>query len=410
MAELVAGLRQRQPKLARLRYHAPIDCGAVFNVLRGVKVRVRRVPTLFAGEPGLTLPIGPLDMSALVTPLARVPWVNKQYRYASSGSLVDNVLSQLGKAPVRLSRSLVAPGLNPLSNARQVFQGNPSRGALRSLNDLFGNRVVRVRLKSCVLPGNLPKFTARCSRVVSLKALPTSLESFTGIFNARTTVDGAVRVNRKIDNPEVHAKDTLNAHLFRLKHITDDREVEDASYVHQIDFALAVGEQGTLPFPALVGNRQPPLRTPERDLSVRTEAKDTVIVGLCSVPLKPTSGLRVELVGVCHLSNTPDHHLCGQQELLTARVIGQRMQRELAKRLRIPRLASQPGTCMVRRCQRFQQGRILGFRRQQFEVRHKFHSSSIEWLPLRVKLELASGLANRSFLSVLKGGVSRTEN
>jgi hypothetical protein len=53
---------------------------------------------------------------------------------------------------------------------------------------------------------------------------------------------------------------------------------------------------------------------------------------------------------------------------------------------------------------------MLGFCRQQFQVRHKFHVSSIELLPLCVKLELPSELANRSFLSVLKGGVSRTEN
>jgi hypothetical protein len=381
----------------------------MFDVLRGVKIRVRRIATLLAGELGLTLPIGSLDMPALVTPLARMPWVNEQYRDASGGSLVGNILSQLGKAPVRLPWSLCAPGLNPLPNARQVFQGNPSRGALRSLNNLFGNRVVRVRLKPCMLSGNLSEFASSSSCIVPLKTLPAALESLTGVLNFSASIDSAVRIHREIDDTEINAQDMLYPHLFRLKDITNHGKVEDASNVHQIDFALPKCQQSTLPLATLVGNRQPSLRTPQRDLGIRAESKNAIIVGLRRIALKPTPCLRVQLVGVRDLGNAAYHHLCRKQKLLTTRVVGQRMQRELPKRLRVPCLASQPRTGTIRCRQRLKQGSMLGLCRQQLQVRHKFHVSSIELLPLRVKQELTRRLANLSFLSALQDGVSRKE-
>ena len=350
------------------------------------------------------------DMSAVVALLARVSGVDQDHGDTGQRCLVGDKLPQLGKAPVGVSWPLLASGLNPLPDACQVFQADSGSGALRRVHETFRNGVVRVGLKPFLLARQQAQLSACRSGVVLLKTLAPPGKALPCMLNIRTAVDRPIRINRKIDYAEVYTKDTLNPDRFWLKDITDHGKVEDASNIHQIDFAFAVRQQGALSCATLIGNRQPTLGTPQRDLGVRAESEDAVIVGLGSIALETPPFILIKLVGISHLPNAPYYHLRGKQELLATGVVGQRMQRELPKRLRVPCLASQPRTRTIRRCQRLKQRSVLGWSRHQFEVRHKFHVSSIDELMLRIKQELPLRRGNLSFLSALNGGVFRTED
>ena len=314
------------------------------------------------------------DVPAVVALLARMPWVHEDHWHTDERRFVGHILPKLEKSPVTVSWPLLASGLNPLADTLQVFQGDPCSGALRRFHETFGNRVVRVRLKPGLYARELTQLAACRPRLMPLQSMPTPIESLACVVNHRTTIDGAIRVNCEVDDAKVYTEDTLNADGIRLKDITDNRKIESALDVHQVYLALAKGQQGALTLPTLIANGQTALHSPDRKRSARAEAKNPVIVWLCCVPPKPAAGLAVELIDISNLGNAPHRHLCGQAKLCSTPFVGQFVQRKLTKRLGIPGLPSQPRTRPVRDLQRVQQRRMLVWRRDQFEVRHKFHT------------------------------------
>src|SRR5690606_33669487 len=112
--------------------------------------------TRTAKEVGLTATIGFFSMSTASALLAGVLRVHEDHGDACQSRLVVDKLSQLGKAPVAMSCSLVgssSPG--PRANPRQVFQGNRAVRALSFRNETLAGLVVDVFLKTALASGQL---------------------------------------------------------------------------------------------------------------------------------------------------------------------------------------------------------------------------------------------------------------
>ena len=218
--------------------------------------------------------------------------------------MYDHILPQLEKAPIGVAWPLLASGLNPLPDAGQVFQGNPCSGALRRVHEPFGDGMVRpveTALVSLAGPRNrrlADRVPWRCNpsrRCLVPLAFP---------FNSFACIHRAIRIDGKIDYAQIDTKDTLNPHLFGVKDIADDRDIEDPFDIHQVHFALAIGQQGTLPLAAVVGNRQATVHRPDGQVGIRAQAKDPVIVGLRRITFEATTGLAIQLIGISNFGNT----------------------------------------------------------------------------------------------------------
>ena len=321
---------------------------------------------------GWSIPFG--DMPTVGAFLARVPRIDKDHWYTSERGLVRHALPQLEESPIGVPWSLRAAGLNPLSDTRQIFQGDPSSGALRSIHEPFGDGMVDILLKPGLLALEQLESSPRRSCSMALQAFASGLVSLAFPIHCRARVHCAIRVQGEVDYAKVHAKHPLNSHLFWLQHITDNGQVEGASYVHQIDFALAKGQQDALALSALIPNGHTTLHGPEGERGIRAEAKDTIIVGLRGIALKTPARRAVELVGISDFGNTTHGHLRGKPKLGTTALVGKLVQGELAKRLAVPGFFGQPCTGMVRHPQRVQQRRMLFRSGGELEIRHKFHT------------------------------------
>lgn len=380
MAELVAGLRQRQPELAWLRYYALFDGSACLDVLSSIEIRRCGIAATLAGETILSRTIGSGDMVAVGALLARMPWVHEDHQHTRERGLVRHILPELEESPIGLSWALLASGLNPAADTGEVFQSDSRRGALRSLHEPFGDGMVGVLLKPGLLAFKQREAPPCRPGAMLLQAFPAFGVALAFAINRLACVHRAIRVHGKVDDAEVYTQDTFYADGLGLQDITDHGKVERTLDVHQINLTLAKGQQGALTLATLVGNGHAALHRPEREHGVRAETKNSIIVGLCGITPEASARLAVQFVGICHLGNTPYRHLCGKTKLLPTALIGQLVQSELSKGVGVPGLPCQPRTRAVRHLQRLQQ-RIMLFRgRCQFEIRHKFHISSIEHL------------------------------
>lgn len=106
---------------------------------------------MYAGERLLGLAIGFIDHTTARASAARVARINCDNRNAGQLRLVRQELAELGKRPPMQTVALRFPGLNPLANMRQVFDGNREAGAFGARNDLLGDAVVDVLAEASLL-------------------------------------------------------------------------------------------------------------------------------------------------------------------------------------------------------------------------------------------------------------------
>ncbi len=102
---------------------------------------------------------------------ARIGWVDEDHCHPGYRSLEDDELPQLSERPVMQLGPLAAPGLYPVADASEVFQGNAATEPLRLCHHPFGDSVVCVPLVSPLPSGDFPELAPRRSRPPLLQAL-----------------------------------------------------------------------------------------------------------------------------------------------------------------------------------------------------------------------------------------------
>ena len=87
---------------------------------------------------------------------ARVPGVYQIERDATHPRLVFDQGTKFVEAPIVQSSPLAPVGLDPITDAFEVFDGNRRPAAFGVENDCFAQHVVRVALEACLLAGSAP--------------------------------------------------------------------------------------------------------------------------------------------------------------------------------------------------------------------------------------------------------------
>lgn len=335
-----------------------------------------------AGEVGLRPTVGLIDHPALWARPRRVTGVDGGHGYARELRLVRGELAKLSECPSVKSVALCLSGLNPLADVAEVFHRNRKPGAFGNRNDLLTDTVVHMLPEAGFLAAQDTQPALGGLGASALKTSATTRELGSDAFYIGAGVAVAETVEGEIDDPEINAKHAFNVDLLRVWHVANAREIPFATHEHQIDLALAEGEQSALPLTADIGNLLPAGERPDVHSVVAQEPHDPIVIGLGGVP--PKSAHALSFVGplrgvrVCDLGDAPDGSLGRKTKPRAGFGVGQLVQIILAHFTRSMGAFGQPITRRIATLQRLAKHLPLGARRLQLDVGDEFHSSSID--------------------------------
>ena len=115
-----------------------------------------------AGELRLSLPVGPLAMTAGRTGPRRIPRVDRHHGDPGQFRLVRHEAVELRERPSREPVARVgAPSRDPFADAGEILKGDPPIGASGVIDDRLADGVVDVAAESGLLAGHPPEFLPR---------------------------------------------------------------------------------------------------------------------------------------------------------------------------------------------------------------------------------------------------------
>jgi hypothetical protein len=353
------------------------------------------MPAGNAKEQRLRLPVGTIDRSAARAGLARVGGIDGDDRKTYEPRFVREKTAQLGKAPGMQTAALALLGPNSFPDVRQIFDGNPETMAFSPRNDFLADAVVDVFPEVGLSLGKLPQSPLRRLGAAALQPGPAL-----GDFGSeRLDIGACVAVTKTIegdvDDAEVDAENAFDIDLFRVRHITDASDVPLALDQHQIDLALAKGEQPALPIAAYERDYGATVESPDRNGVVAFETEDAVIEWLRGVlaechHFRRATARFVGGVSVGNLGDAADGDLGRDAELGAGVVVSRLVQIELADGSGSEADLGHPITGLVAALERASEQVGLRARRLQLDVGNQFHCSIMERFVLCVKMESAT--------------------
>jgi hypothetical protein len=237
-----------------------------------------------------------------------------------------------------VSRSLPWPfNPRPLANALEIFKHNRPLRAFGFGNQTLANSVVCVLLKAAL--ATCKSFQVALGRLGAdlLERLPATLIPLAAALNRLTRKRFAVAVGCQVDDTQIDTQETFRVERLRRFNLSSGEQIPLASHECQIGFAALRGKQLALTVATNEGDRQPPVKCPNRNLGTfEVVGEDTVIVGNCAVWLECALGLAIELVGIRNLGDAAYRQLCRQAKRFTRGLIGQFVDGELPKGVCLP--------------------------------------------------------------------------
>ena len=314
-----------------------------------------------------------IDASAARACFARVARIDEQHRHSCTPRFIGDELAELAERPVVQPSSLSTSGLNPFADAGQVFQPNRAPGALRGIDEGLRNHVVDVGLEPPLLSRELaePSFCGLCA--AALKTSTAAREMCPDLLDGLASVMSAVAVGGDVDDAEIDAENVSGIYKIGIVDIADTGDVPLATHEHQIDLALAEGEQLALVLTRDVGNLLPSGYRPNRDRLVIDEAKDAVVIGLSREAPEGALRFPVELIGVRHLGDAAHGNLGRQVEHPARVAVRQLVQVELPEFLRLPRFGGEEVARLIATLKRLAEQFLLLWRGFQLDVGDQLH-------------------------------------
>lgn len=317
------------------------------------------MPAANTGEGALIGSVLVVDRSASTTPFGGVARIYQNDRYASKPGFVFDKATELSECPIMQASSLLASGLNARPNVPEVFKPYRSARALRLANKSLRDYVVGVGLESPLPSGKLPEpsFCGLCA--ASLKSSAATSEMRSDLLDAFAGMRTAVAVESDVHDAEINTQHAFDTQEFRVRHVTDAGQVPLATYEHQVNFALAEGEQCSLVLTAYEGYLFASCQRPNTHSVVTEETKDAIIVGLCGVLLKGPLSLTSELVGTGDLGNAENGRLSGQTVHTANLTIGHLVKIESPKGFRLEGLSRKVVASLIASYERLTQQMAL---------------------------------------------------
>ena len=347
-----------------------------------------------------------VDGSAYPAPFGGAGRIDERNGNAGQPRFVRDKAAKLAERPIVKLCPVPASGLNPVSDVRQVLKTYRTPGALRGGNERLRNAMVRVGLKSPLFAGEFAEAALGGPRAPALKASFPARKLDADALDPGSRIGPPVAVEGQIDDAKIDAKHIGDADLFRVRHVADAGEIPLAAHVHQIDFALSVGQQGALAFTANEGDLHPARQRPDRDKIAAAKADNAIIVGLsCETPKRALHFL-VDLVAIGHLGDAAHCGLRRQIEHRPRIAVGHLVQIELPEFSICESLGREKIASLIAALKRLAQRAGLRLVRLQLDVRNQLHIlkyGDVFKMFNRQK-------KGREFLSGLKAGVSLAQD
>lgn len=353
----------------------------------------RRVPALYAGESALIGSVLFVDTSANRALPACVAWIDWNKRNTGKSRLVGCELSELSERPIVQSRPLRASGLNTHTDASEVFNGYPSVQALRLCDDCLADSVVRYGLKPALLARDLLKATLGRFGSATLQTGSAARVLGSHSLNLGAAVGSPIAVNGKVYDSEIDAKDVFDSSFFRIWNIADTSEIPLAANKHQIYFAFAIGQQRALSLSTDAVNLLAPRERPDAYLAVADKAKNSVVERLSGKTPKTVLRILVGFVRVGNLGNASNNNLCTKAIHFADISISQLVKVILLKLFFSETARGDVIARLIAALKRLPQQAFLFWRRQQLDVRYKFHLSYMERFVYSVNTKIKKPLS-----------------
>lgn len=361
------------------------------------------MPATDTGESRLIRSVPVVNRSAHAAPFGGVARIDFDHGDANAAGLVFYKLPKLGERPGMQASALRAAGLNATANVGQVFDPNRAARAFSLGNEHFRNNVVGVVAKAGLLAREFLQPALGCFGAALLKPGLAAGKFAADVLDSGPGVAVAVAIEGDVDHAEIDANHVRYACLFRVWDVAGASQIPLAADKHQIDFALAVGEQRPLSSATDKVDLLASGQCPDAYTVVGQEPDDAVIIGLGGVPAETALAVFPSLVGIGRLGDAADGRLRGQAEHYPDLGIGQFVQVELPDLASLEASSREVIAGLIATLKRLPKQGLLLWRRLKLDVGNQLHILHIGEVRGKFKTQPAE---RQSFLPALKDGVS----
>jgi len=334
------------------------------------------VPARLTTKPFPRRPVLPGNMTTLRTGLARVRRINGNHGNSSQQRLVLDIRALLVERPGMQSCSLSATGRYPLADSLEVFQGDPTSGALRLLHDCLADPVVDISPETSLFAGNLSKLP-----LGSLGALLLEVSASVGVpasylLKVAPRVRVAIGIRGEIHDPEIDSQKIVCGPPGLHFNFAGDNEKPLARLCSgEIDFSDTRLQHLAMTLVALEGHLDAPVERPDGDVCFAPGQK-AWIVGLCPMTSElPGLGTSTHLVRIRNFGDAPDRSLGAETELRAHVAVDGFLDGDLVEDAEGNGLFGDPGARFVASLQGGLEECVLLLRGKQPDLHNEAHGS-----------------------------------
>jgi len=232
---------------------------------------------------------------------------------------------------------LAAANFYPSGYTLELFKSNRPSGALSVGNYALRNAVVDVSSESSFFPASGYKKPPSRLRALRLELRPKPTMASPKPVGLSTRIESSIRVGGNVLDTEVNAQHALNVLRYGFLNIAGSKQVETATQIAKVRFALLGFEEGGLMLTANERYQHSTGSSPNRNRAlVNVPAENPLVVGNRAGRLESALALLVQLVGIGDLGNGTDGHLRRQARRSSERIVELFLKRPLAERLVLP--------------------------------------------------------------------------
>jgi hypothetical protein len=249
---------------------------------------------------------------------AGVARIDEDYGDPFEGRFVFDQSTQLRECPIRHPGPLAPSNLDPIPNAREVFEGDQTSAAFGVGHDGFRDNMVGVALEPRLLSCGSTQRTFGGASVGFLQGTAAFMVPGTNLIDVCARERSTVVVCSEIDYSKINSESIGDTGQGSVRHLTSSSQYPLAADETEVDLALRVTQQSARSRITHKRNAPATANCPNRDgVLPRQETEDPDVVGLRGVaPELRGVTARRHLEGIGDLVDAADRCLCRQIEAL----------------------------------------------------------------------------------------------
>jgi hypothetical protein len=347
--------------------------GRSADIHGSVEIGVR---LMFAGDtPKLVLGFAVLfcAVSTLSASPAGIARIDGDQRNTGKSGLVLKEQTQLRERPGMQNCTLPAPGLDPVTNASQFFDGNSTPGAFSFGNDLLTDIVIHPCRETPLFTREQFQSPFNGTGLFFLEFSSQSPMAMPDSLQFRTGVPLAVGIKSDIGDPKINSEELRRIDGRAGRNFHSAVEVEPALAINQIGLPFDAVEPFLLVLTVDHRDDNTTFRDcPQADFIDALESQNAFVVRDRAVRFEYRTDRFIAGETLNGFADCTDCHLCGQTESGSNFSVGQFVDRRLAKDPGIKPTAGSESRCFIRALHRFQELRSLSGIGKQPQLERQF--------------------------------------